>query len=366
MRQSTQIVSGLLCFAFITNAIPVPQDAGQPLFSVVSHNTKTADTSTATATATANSSHGAEGINEPPYRTVGSDVYAKGPANAPPVSISYDGQNVTVVFQAHHDHKKNETNNGGHIGHDHGKNQTSSGEFQAGRHCTKNGTTRGAQKTASAPAAATSGSRTVSYIGVDGKKYESQIYSRSLKYGTRYDGEAEPSYSDPPNTPAKHPSTASAVPEDREIKELGKSKATPLYLNPLNTPAKNVRVPIAEPEDREIKDLGKPHGAPSYLNPLNTPAKQSSSAKFLEAIYGQAKRRSSKCVVVAGGVVCKKAASDEREDLHDQAVPSYMNDFNTPPKRTAELSMVEKRSSEAGKCKWYHLGPLDPETAPVP
>lgn len=167
------------------------------------------------------------------------------------MTVSYDNSTgrVTVVFEDKQDSKKKETRCDYHYAknetvfgdcsrHDHSKNDTISHHPHAA-----NETEHIPQKVAAAPdnvvqapAAATSGFRTVPYIGVDRKEYASKIYSRSLPININDHEEEQPSYLNPLNTPAKDPSTP---PVDREMKDAEDSNQSPSYLNPLNTPLKS-------------------------------------------------------------------------------------------------------------------------------
>lgn len=386
MQQAHGLTLGLFSLAIIAYASPLPQNAGQPLFSVVSHGSNTIDANSASTTTTAARSSPSQksNPNESPYPAFNSDVYSKGPSDAPPVTVSYDNSTgkVTVEFENQRDVSTKETKSGEQFGHDHhekngtkcnhhhGNNETLHDDHvrydrvknatKCDDHYGKNETTEPeAHQTASAPAAAASGFRTVSYIGVDGKKHEAKIYSRSLTSDIRDEEEAEQkqkaSYLSPLNTPSKHQSSLPAAPEDREIRDLGKSQGTPSYLNPLNTPAKSQRSSSLEPVDSDIRDLGERHDTPSYMNALNTPSKHSIDDVSQGSRSGLGKRKFSKCVMMAGSILCKKAASDKREDHDDYTAASYLDKLDTPMEMKLESSMLDKRS-EAGKCKWYHLG----------
>lgn len=338
MHQSQCFLFGLLGLASTTYASPVPHNAGQPLFSVVSPSPETiAHGAISTTVTAAKSSPSVKrmGIDEAPAPVSKSEPYARGPANAPVVTVSYDNSTskVTVVFEnkqvlrqqnetrCEYHYAKNETVSGDCIGHAHGKNGTIRNDTHATNQ-TDHATYDHAvvpDHAASAPVAATSGFRTVPYIGVDGEHYEGKIYSRSLT------------------------DDISEV-EEQDAREEDMRK--PSYLNPLNMPAKNAVPSSTEPEDRKIADLTKSHGTPSYLNPHNMPATGLTQPR--------GKQTPSKCTVVAGGILSKKGALDEREGRDDTTTLSYLNELNTPMKP----SFIEKRSSETeGKeCKWYHFG----------
>ena len=157
----------------------------------------------------------------------------------------------------------------------------------------------------------------------------------------------------------RHRGSASrpTVPKDNNIEAMGKSYGlTASYLNYLDTPAKNSASSSAPgPEEREVKDLGKSHNIPSYLDPHKTPTEYSIRDARQGSEYRQGKRRASHCVVVAGGILCKKTVSDNREDTADQTRSSRRQELKMPLEDVTAASELRKRN-EGGKCKWYHLG----------
>ena len=121
MHPTDRLLLGFFCLTSIAYTNPLPQGAGQgqPLFSVVSPSSTTVEANAASSTTSAASSLPSAKSREEfdaPDRVISAGVYAEGPPNAPPVTVSYNNStgSVVVVFEDQKDTGNNDEGNRHH------------------------------------------------------------------------------------------------------------------------------------------------------------------------------------------------------------------------------------------------------------